>query len=112
VTKFMVETEQPYVNVVTVMSKKWLDGLPADLQKIIRDDAAAVTADIVPFTKDFIATQEKAWIDQGGELIKLPPEEQAELTAKVASIGADISKDKPALSEAVQLAFNAAAKSK
>jgi TRAP-type C4-dicarboxylate transport system substrate-binding protein len=112
VTKFMVETEQPYVNVVTVMSKKWLDGLPADLQKIIRDDATAVTADIVPFTKDFIATQEKAWIDQGGELIKLPPEEQAELTAKVASIGADISKDKPALSEAVQLAFNAAAKSK
>ena len=35
----MVQTEQPYVNVVTVMSKKWLEGLPPDLQKIVRDDA-------------------------------------------------------------------------
>jgi TRAP-type C4-dicarboxylate transport system substrate-binding protein len=112
VTKYMVETEQPYVNVITVMSKRWLEGLPPDLQKIIRDDATAVTAGIVPFTKDFIAAQEKAWTDQGGELITLPPDEQAELTAKVSSIGADLSKDKPALSEAVQMAFNLAAKSK
>jgi TRAP-type C4-dicarboxylate transport system substrate-binding protein len=112
VTKFMVETEQPYVNVVTVMSKKWLEELPADLQKIIRDDATSVTTEIVPFTKDFITAQKKAWIEQGGELLKLPPEEQAALTAKVASIGADLSKDKPALGQAVQMAFNAAAKSK
>ena len=112
VTKYMVETEQPYVNVVTVMSKKWLEGLPPDLQKTVRDDATAVTAEIVPFTRDFIATQKQAWTDQGGELIKLPPEEQAELTARVSSIGADLSKDKPALSQAVQMAFNSAAKSK
>ncbi len=112
VTKYMVETEQPYVNVVTVMSKKWLEELPPDLQKIIRDDANAVTADIVPFTKDFITAQEKAWVDQGGELLKLPPDEQAMLTAKVSSIGTDLSKDKPVLGQAVQMAFNAAAKNK
>jgi TRAP-type C4-dicarboxylate transport system substrate-binding protein len=112
VTKFMVQTEQPYVNVVVVMSKKWLEELPPDLQKIVRDDATAVSTGIVPFAKDFIAVQEKAWIEQGGELLKLPPDEQVALIEKISSIGADLSKDKPALSKAVELVFGSAAKNK
>jgi TRAP-type C4-dicarboxylate transport system substrate-binding protein len=112
VTKYMVQTEQPYVNVVTVMSKKWLEALPPDLQKIVRDDAASVSDGIVQFAEDFITQQEKAWTDQGGELLTLPPDEQAALIAKISSIGPDISRDKPELSKAVEMVFEAAAKNK
>ena len=45
------------------MSKKWLDGLPPDLQKIVRDDATSVSTDIVPFVKQFFAASHKNWTD-------------------------------------------------
>ena len=37
--KYVVETGQPYVISIAVFSKKWLESLPPDLQKIVRDDA-------------------------------------------------------------------------
>ena len=41
--KYVVENDQPYVNSIVVMSKKWLETLPPDLQKIVRDDGAKVS---------------------------------------------------------------------
>ncbi len=43
VAKYVIETDQPYLNSLVVMSKKWLATLPPDLQKIVRDDAAKVS---------------------------------------------------------------------
>jgi TRAP-type C4-dicarboxylate transport system substrate-binding protein len=110
--KYAVETDQPYVNVIVVMNKKWVDGLPPDLQKIIRDDATAVSKGITPFVTDFFAAQRKTWTDQGGELISLPADEQAQLIAKISSIGNDISTTKPDLNKAVGMVFESAARNK
>ena len=85
----LIEINQPYVNVIIVMNKKWVEALPPDLQKILHDDAAAVSKEIVPFVNDFFAGQRKAWTDKGGELISLPADEQAEMIAKISSIGND-----------------------
>ena len=111
-TKYLVETGQPYVNVVVVMNKKWLEDLPADLQKIVRDDATTVTTGILPFVKDFYAAQRQAWKDQGAELISLPADEQAAYLAKISTIGSDLSKDKPALAAAVKTVADSAARNK
>jgi TRAP-type transport system periplasmic protein len=111
-SKFLVETGQPFVNVIVVMNKKWLEGLPADLQKIIHDDAATVTAGIVPFAKDFYLSQRKVWTAQGGKLINLSADEQAAYLAKVSSIGLDLSKDKPELAAAVKTVMDSVARSK
>jgi TRAP-type C4-dicarboxylate transport system substrate-binding protein len=94
------------------MSKKWLDALPADLQKIVRDDAAKVSQDIVPFVKEFFANQRKIWIDKGGELISFPAAEQSALVEKVSSIADDLSKTKPELNKAVKTVFESAARHK
>jgi TRAP-type C4-dicarboxylate transport system substrate-binding protein len=75
--KYHTEIGQPYVNTIVVMNKKWLEALPADLQKIVRDDAATNSTGIIPFVTDFYAAQRRAWTDQGGELITLPADEQA-----------------------------------
>ena len=51
--KYVVETDQPYVSSITVLSKKWVDGLPADLQKIVRDDATKTSFDMLSFIDQF-----------------------------------------------------------
>jgi TRAP-type C4-dicarboxylate transport system substrate-binding protein len=112
VTKYVIETEQPYLNSIVMMSTKWLATLPPDLQKIVRDDAAKVSSEIVPFVKEFFAKQRDVWKAKGGMLISLPAAEQAAMMAKVSSIGEDLSKDKPELNNAVKLVFESAKRNK
>ena len=112
VTKYIIESDQPYLNSLVVVSKKWLATLPPDLQKIVRDDAAKVSTEIVPFVKEFFAKQRDVWKAKGGILISLPAAEQAAMVAKVSTIGEDLSKDNPELNKAVKLVFESAARNK
>jgi TRAP-type C4-dicarboxylate transport system substrate-binding protein len=110
--KYVVESDQPYLNSIVVLSKKWLDSLPPDLQKIVRDDAAADDKDIIPFVKDFFAAQRKVWTDNGGVLTSLPADEQAAMVSKISSIGNDLSASNPDLNAALKVVFESAAKNK
>jgi TRAP-type C4-dicarboxylate transport system substrate-binding protein len=110
--KYVVETDQPYVTSVNVLSKKWLDGLPPDLQKIVRDDATKTSTDIVPFVDQFFDAQRQLWKDAGGSVIHLPAADQAAMLAKISSIAEDLSATKPDLNAAVKAIFAAAAKNK
>jgi TRAP-type C4-dicarboxylate transport system substrate-binding protein len=110
--KYVVETGQPYVSSIAVLSKKWVGGLPPDLQKIVRDDAAKASKDIVPFVYQFYDEQKEIWKKQDGSLTSLPPEDQAAMTAKISGIAGDLSANKPALNAAVKVVFAAAARNK
>jgi len=112
VTKYVVESDQPYLSSLVIMSTKWLDSLPPDLQKIVRDDASKVSSDIVPFVKEFFAKQRDIWKTKGGTLIRFPAAEDAAILAKISSIGDDLSKDKPELNAAVKLVFESAKRNK
>jgi TRAP-type C4-dicarboxylate transport system substrate-binding protein len=110
--KYVVETGQPYVSSITVLSKKWVEALPADLQKIVRDDATKVSTDIVPFVIEFFDAQKKVWLEQGGDLSSLPAPDQDAMLAKISSIGNDLSASKPELNAAVKVVFESAARNK
>lgn len=110
--KYSIEIGQPYVNTIAVLSKKWFEALPADLQKVLQDDGAKVSKDIVPWVNEFFAAQQKVWTDKGGEMINLPADEQGAMIAKFGSVGNDLSKDKPALNKAVELVVESAARNK
>jgi TRAP-type transport system periplasmic protein len=112
VAKYVTQTGQPWINSIAVLSKKWLDGLPADLQKIVRDDAAKVSTEIVPFVNDFFASQLKQWTASGGELINLPASEQAAMMAKISTVATDLAASKPALAAAVKIVSESAARNK
>jgi TRAP-type C4-dicarboxylate transport system substrate-binding protein len=112
VAKFVIDTQQPYVNSIAMMSKKWMDTLPADLQKVVRDSGNKVTAEITPWVKDFFSAQEKLLIANGGKISKLPDDEFKAMITKVSTIGDDLSKTKPALNQAVKAMFASAAKYK
>jgi TRAP-type transport system periplasmic protein len=110
--KYVVETGQPYVNTIAVLSKRWVDGLPADLQKIVRDDATKVSTEIFPFVSEFFDGQRKVWTESGGSLTSLPAPDQEAMMAKISSIANDLSTSKPELNAAVKIVFESAARNK
>lgn len=105
--KYVTETGQPAVFAIIEISKSWYDSLPADLQKIIDSDAATQQTAITPLAIDIVNKARKGWIDAGGELISLPPDDQAEMMKTFSSVGTDVSKAKPLLNEAYKIVTDA-----
>ena len=91
------------------VNKKWYDSLPPDLQQIIDKDAAEEAVAISPSRGRNRARTSEAWTDSGGELINLPPDEQAAMMKTLASVGEDVSKTDPALDAAYKIVTEAAA---
>lgn len=89
--KYIIETDQAAVTVVTVVSKMWFDKLPADQQAAIL--AAGVKADkeVFPWAVDFLAKSRETWAANGGTTSKLSPAEQTEMVNMLRPIGAEVS---------------------
>jgi TRAP-type C4-dicarboxylate transport system substrate-binding protein len=95
--RYITETSQAYVFAVAMLSKRWFDGLPADLQAQVMAAARQAETEVTPWSLEFIVSQRKVWTDKGGELIALSPADKAEMLAKLATVGDDIVKTKPLL---------------
>jgi TRAP-type transport system periplasmic protein len=106
--KYVTETGQPTVFVIVEISRKWYDALPADLQKIVDTNAAQGATAINPAAIEIVNKARKGWTDTGGELISLPLEEQGAMMKTLSGVGAEVSKAKPALSEAYKIVTDAA----
>jgi TRAP-type transport system periplasmic protein len=98
----------PYIFSVAVMSKKWFDALPKDLQQIVDADGAKAAAATNPWAASFFDGQRKVWTEKNGELISLPSDEQAKFRSTIDSIGADVTKSKPELRAAYDTLLAAA----
>jgi TRAP-type C4-dicarboxylate transport system substrate-binding protein len=110
--KYVTDIGQPVAFGIATVNKKWYDSLPADLQQIIDKDAAAANIQVNPETVGIIDRANKAWTDNGGELIRLPPDEQAAMLKTLAAAGAEVAKAKPAIDAAYQIMAAAAARIK
>ncbi len=106
--KYVTETGQAAIFGIVEISKKWYDSLPADLQQIVDKDAATQAVAIHPQAIAIDEAARKAWVQGGGELISLPPDEQSALLKTLASVGADVSHSKAELSAAYQIVADAA----
>jgi TRAP-type C4-dicarboxylate transport system substrate-binding protein len=106
--KYITEANTPAIFIILEVSQKWYDTLPKDLQDIVDRDGAAVSKSINQTALTMYQEQRKAWIDNGGELISLPRDEQAAMMQTLSSVGEDVSKPKPALHEAYQIVTDAA----
>jgi TRAP-type transport system periplasmic protein len=110
--KYITDIGQPYIFSIAEISRKWLDTLPPNMQKLVVADAASTSKAIVPWSKDFYEKQIKAWTDKGGEIIKLPDAEQSEMMQRLASVGDDMSKSRPALNAAFKTLVDAVKRAK
>jgi len=109
--KYITETNQPFIFSETFLSKKWFDGLPADLQKIIETDAAQAADEVRPWAADFYRKEADVW-KQHGEIISLSVNEQAEMMQTLQSVGPDIVKRSPELEQSYKAFVAAAARTK
>jgi TRAP-type C4-dicarboxylate transport system substrate-binding protein len=110
--KYVTETGQPAVFVVVEVNKEWYESLPPDLQKIVDDDAAIQQKAIAPVASEIVSKARKGWTDTGGELIDLPPDEQAEMMKTFSTTVAQVAEAKPALNEAYKAISEAAQRTK
>jgi TRAP-type C4-dicarboxylate transport system substrate-binding protein len=106
--KYVTETNQPAIFIIIEISQKWYNSLPKDLQQIVDKDAASESVKINPWGLDFRHKMQKAWVAQGGELIELPVNEQAQMMKTLASVGEDVSKTSPSLHDAYETVAAAA----
>jgi TRAP-type C4-dicarboxylate transport system substrate-binding protein len=93
--KYMVETRHAYFYSVAMLSKRWYDALPADLQEQIMATSKQIAGEVLPWSLEFLDRSRASWTANGGEMVTLPEAESKELREKVASVGDDIVKDKP-----------------
>jgi TRAP-type C4-dicarboxylate transport system substrate-binding protein len=109
--RHMTETGHAYIFSVAMVSKKWLEGLPPDLQAVVMTTSQQTEAELIPWVRDFIAAQRKTWVAKGGELITLSAADRTELMQKMRPIGDDIVRTKPELKPLWELLNTAAARS-
>jgi TRAP-type C4-dicarboxylate transport system substrate-binding protein len=95
--KYVTETGHSYIFSAAMLSKRWFDGLPNDLQTIVMTTAKQAQTEVLPWSLDLLVSQRKVWTDKGGEVINLSAAEHAELMQKMRPIGSDIVKAKPEL---------------
>ena len=106
--KYITMTGQPAIFIVAEVNRKWYESLPPNLQQIVDQVGASESATIEPQAEEMTAQAKKDWIANGGELIDLPADEQAQMLKTVASVGEDVSKSNPQLHAAYQLVTEAA----
>ena len=75
--KYFTESDLAMAVSSFIFSKMWLDRLPADLCKIVTDDALDEGDHMHAFAVAFYAKQRQAWIDGGGQVFRLPDAERA-----------------------------------
>jgi TRAP-type transport system periplasmic protein len=107
-TKFVTYTNQPAIFIIAEVNLKWYQSLPPDLQQIIDKDGAEQSIAINPIAKKMLKEVEDGWAAAGGELIKLPSDEQATFMKALASVGPDVSSKKPDLAAAYKIVADAA----
>lgn len=108
--KYVYESEQSMLFSIAVLSKQWYDALPADLKPIVLGTGPKVARDLQPWIAQFNADQHKLWQSQGGSIITPSETQKKIIAAKMATVTADVLKDKPAVKSMVDLALAASAR--
>jgi TRAP-type C4-dicarboxylate transport system substrate-binding protein len=97
---------------MAVLSKKWLDSLPADLRKIVLDQCNKVASAMEPISEKLYEEGRTKWKQHGGELIKLPAAEEAQMMKRVAAVGPEAVRGRAPMKQLYDLMVATAAKHK
>ena len=95
VAKNVTEIHPSIVTSIQVVNKKWFDGLPADVQAAMLAAGAKVDKEAFSFATALIAKANSDWRANGGQLLKLPVQEQAKLMAELKALGGQLLSTNP-----------------
>ncbi|MEQ9361459.1 MAG: hypothetical protein RLO05_07115, partial [Rhodospirillales bacterium] len=97
--KYLTLTNDSLFVSVGMVSKVWFDKLPADLQKIVRDEGAAVEPELMDVTVEAYDKAEKAWVANGGEVIVLPASEATRMRNTLSQVPPEVFEGQPEVRE-------------
>ena len=78
-----------------LISQQWFDSLPEDLQATVLEAGKAAQARWQAESFEFHKGLRAVWEQNGGRFIELPAADQAEMIARLASVGADATANDP-----------------
>jgi TRAP-type C4-dicarboxylate transport system substrate-binding protein len=100
VAKNLVDTGYQMTVSVGIVSKRWFDSLPHDLQQVVLSVGKELEPEMTAWGIDAANKAKKAWTDHGGKIIQLPAAEHAQMMKTVQAVGEKVMQAQPA---AVQL---------
>ena len=106
----VLKSGESVICVPKLASKRWLEGLPADLRTAILEEAARADQANLAYNLDLMDKMYGAWKASGGALNELAPAERAEFRRRMQTVGDDIFKDAPQVKAAYQVLKGAAAR--
>jgi TRAP-type C4-dicarboxylate transport system substrate-binding protein len=108
--KTITVTNDTFIISIAVVSKPWLDTLPADLQTIVIDSGKAVEAKSQAWETDFTNKLVGDWSAAGGTVHTLPADDLAKMKSLLDPVADAVTKDQPAVHDMLQQVRAAAAK--
>jgi TRAP-type transport system periplasmic protein len=93
--KVITVTNDTQLIPIAMVSKRWLETLPADLRQIVLDTAQEVQTKDQAYVFEFETHLDAQWKSMGGEIHQLPPEDLAKMRTLLTSVGDEVTKDQP-----------------
>jgi C4-dicarboxylate-binding protein DctP len=85
------------------VGKKWFDGLPADVRKLVLDTSAALEPELNQWSVDENVKAEAQWKAHGGQIHRISGPDQVEFQKRMRAAADEVAQKNPRIKEAYQL---------
>jgi TRAP-type transport system periplasmic protein len=96
VAKYVTDLNFAQIITVDVVNESWFQAQPKDVQEAIRAAGREAEQQAFPWGVENVAKTNAAWLANKGEILKLPPQEQAGMMQSFAAIGTRLVEQNPA----------------
>jgi len=104
VAKYYANSDHYFITSIGTVSKKWLDGLPPDVQKIVLEEGRAVQPELLDWGKNFYQAGVKTWKEKTGTgWIELTPQQRSAFRARMEGVDVAVAEKVPGIKEWLDL---------
>ena len=104
VVKWHTNTDHYIIHSTAIVSKKWLDGLPAELQKAVVEEGPPVHAELLAWIKNNYNDSERIWKEKTKDgFIELTREQRAVFRARMEGVDEKVAQQVAGLKELLDL---------
>lgn len=97
VAKYVTDLNFTQILSVALVNEAWFQAQPADVQEAIRAAGRAAEVKVFPWGLANLERSNAVWTSKGGEVLALPPEQQAKMMTEFRDIGTAIVSAEPAV---------------
>ena len=95
--KYVTDLNFSHIVTVNLVNEAWFQKQPKDVQDAIRAAGRAAEQQAFPWGVENVKKSNELWLANKGEILKLPPQEQASMMQSFVSLGTGIVAQNPAV---------------